>query len=100
MNFSSILCLFVLHLGSYTTRHSTIWPDMGPADLTSLRNRFERIESVLMLHEQRMEEAAAHARQAAEAQAQAIAALTAQLQQLTSQSPCLNLLLQLYRSPG
>ncbi|TWW59346.1 Transposon TX1 uncharacterized 149 kDa protein ORF 2 [Takifugu flavidus] len=37
-----------------------------------------------MLHEQRMEEAAAHARQAAEAQARAITALTAQLQQLTS----------------
>ncbi|TWW75360.1 hypothetical protein D4764_13G0000220 [Takifugu flavidus] len=57
---------------------------MDPAEPPSPRDRFERIEGVLMLHEQRLEEAAAHARQAAEAQARAITALTAQLQQLTS----------------
>ncbi|TWW59278.1 hypothetical protein D4764_06G0008080 [Takifugu flavidus] len=57
---------------------------MDPAEPPSPRNRFERIEGVLMLHEQRLEEAAAHARQAAEAQARAVTALTAQLQQLTS----------------
>ncbi|TWW54183.1 hypothetical protein D4764_0209330, partial [Takifugu flavidus] len=57
---------------------------MDPAEPPSPRDRFERIEGVLMLREQRLEEAAAHARQAAEAQARAITALTAQLQQLTS----------------
>jgi len=55
---------------------------MDPAGPPSPQNQFERIENVLMQHQQRMEEADGYARRAAEANA--FAALSAQLQQLMS----------------
>ena len=74
----------VLHLGSYFTCHSTIWPRMDPAHASSLQSWFEQIENTLQQQEARIASATAEIQQATANQAQGLATLASQVQQLAA----------------
>lgn len=83
-HYQQSLSFGVLHLGSTHTRFSTIWPEMDPADASTLQNRLARVEGMLQQHEAQLSSNAAEARQSASALERALTLLANQVQQMAT----------------